>query len=194
MQRPFDWLSDYFRYGHPFNPVMYERAIGILYHYAEWMLTSSSASKLTDAEDIVQDVMIKAMKHYANYDPSEDKPPFIFKLHIKWHIRNLEARKDPIKESLSIDDELTFPDDIPTNKGASLDTLPNLLDYENCYDKLRKHHPHLATIFEMYHIDGMTVSEIIQITYLSQQTIYNRRKAAEAHLLNCMKLSLIEAQ
>ena len=154
-----------------------------LTRYASKFLLSSD-----DAQDLIQDVFIKAYENINSFDVSRKFSPWIYRIAHNEFINELNKRKSR-KTVFTIDFDTFFPN-LRANETSDKDSIDRELK-----EQLLKHVDALDTKYRevvvLYYIEGMEYSDISDILHIPVATVGVRLNRARALLQkNASKLPI----
>ncbi len=149
----------------------------VLYRSARRFATNSS-----DAEDLVQDVCVKAFMHIDKFEQIEHRRAWL--LRILYHTfidmrRSQDRAPTHIGQSIDQDDEAPIADSVnmqPDEQADRMMRIERLLAAMALLDK------DLCTLLTLHDVEGLSIEELSELTNLPQGTIKSRLFRTRAKL------------
>lgn len=140
-------------------------------------LCVSLCGNITDAEDLLQDTWLKAMRHYHKYDESKPFDKWLYCICVNTYKNTLSSAFLKKRKSFSSDEEeRVFFNSIPE---ISNDTRDDYLELYKAISSLSKKH---RIVIVLYYFKDYSVTEISQIINIPTGTVKSRLSTARAQL------------
>ncbi len=135
-----------------------------------------------DAEDLVQDIFIKAYRNMQSFDPDRAFSPWLYRIA---HNEFINALKKKGREKLSfIDFDVLFPNPIApekTDTEAEQNDMRRVLD--NCLQSLNPKYREPLVLYYFEHMEYAEIADILQIPVATVGVRLQRGKAMLQKLL-----------
>lgn len=140
------------------------------------------AANNSDAEDLVQDVCLKAFMHIDKFEQIEHRRAWL--LRILYHTfidmrRSQDRAPTHIGQSIDQDDEVPVADNVnmqPDEQADRIMRIERLLAAMALLDK------ELCTLLTLHDVEGLSIEELSELTNLPQGTIKSRLFRTRAKL------------
>jgi RNA polymerase sigma-70 factor (ECF subfamily) len=156
-----------------------------LYNVARWLTRDAS-----DAEDLVQEAMLKALRGFSGFEPGTNFKAWIFRI-----LRNtyLTSRSGlAAMRTVALEDELNedagnrrrpYPESAIDRETPELD-LMRLRDTDAVHRAMEKLPAHLLEVILLNHVEEMKYREIASVLGVPMGTVMSRLARARALLRN----------